>query len=397
MRYAARVNMESKENNNKRILWINGLKGLACLMVFFHHFFLSFFPAIHYGKESTSRTVSGIDTLMASSPIGVIVNGNFAVCLFVLISAFLFAMKTMEDMKLEKRSNLLDVAVKRYLRLMLTVAPVCVIYYVLLAFLSPRGLAYGGITNQLTVSELIQHILVYQWITMDSLMIGPLWCIYIIFLGTFIAIFFAMLSAKERWYMPFIYLVLAWFSNTLNSLYSAVMLGVLVADIYCFDRINQWGKLLFKKGFCVKNSIRYLLGTVIILLGLLMGGYPSYVIPERGVYYLMGKVLPDSIKMHCFAAAVLMLGIMCLPRKRILSSGVVGYIGGISFGIYLWHSVVINLVSYPLVDYFNGVMGDYVKASLITFLITMILVAGISILYKPYEKAVGKLLKKISL
>jgi len=389
--------MESKEKENNRILWINGLKGLACLMVFFHHYFLTFFPAIHYGSESASRTTTGIDILMASSPIGVIVNGNFAVCLFILISAFLYAMKTMESMKAEKKENLLNIAVKRYLRMMLTVAPVCIIYYVLLAFLSPRGLAYGGFTNQLTVSELIQHILVYQWITYDSHMIGPLWCIYIIFLGTFIAIFFAMLSAKERWYMPFIYLILAWFSYTLNSLYPAVMLGVLVADIYCFDRINQWGNRLFKKGFCVKNSVRYLIGVITILVGLLMGGYPSYVIPESGIYYLMGKILSDSIKMHCFAAAVLMLGIICLPRKRILSSGVVCYIGGISFGIFLWHSVVINLISYPLVDYFNSIMGDFVKASLITFLITMILVAGISILYKPYEKAVGKMLKRISL
>ena len=34
---------------SKRIMWLDGLKGLACIGVLLHHFSLAFLPAVYYG------------------------------------------------------------------------------------------------------------------------------------------------------------------------------------------------------------------------------------------------------------------------------------------------------------------------------------------------------------
>lgn len=387
--------MQQKDNSANKILWINGLKGLACLAVFFHHFVLSFYPASYYGPEYESKTVTGIDTLMSYSPFGVVLNGNFAVCLFIMISAFLYAGKIMRSDIYGGRVNLLEISVKRYLRLMLSIAPVCIINYVLIAVLYPMGLSYG-LYNTLSVSELIQHILFYQWITYDSLMIGPLWCMYIIFLGTFIAIFLSMLSGKEKWYMPFVYVLIAGGLYFVNSYYPAVVLGVVLADLFYYERIPQWLSYFksFKADFIFKEWFRYTIGALIILVGILLGGYPSYVQPETGIYKVMSHILANSAVLHCIGAAVLIAGIMILPKVRFLSSKILSFVGSISFGIYLWHSVVINLLSYNLTNLFSLKTGNYNLGTLITFAITFALIIGLAIVYRYYEKVVGILLAR---
>ena len=131
--------METKE----RIKWLDGLKGLACLLVFVHHFLLSFFSAAYFGVESHTR-LHGYDTYLASAPIGVFANGNFQVCIFLLIAAFLPAKRIMEC----RKEDLQDVAgrmlLKRYPRLMIPVFSVCALNYVILFLVNRLGLNYMG-------------------------------------------------------------------------------------------------------------------------------------------------------------------------------------------------------------------------------------------------------------
>ena len=82
---------EDKMNNDEiklstRIAWLDGQKGIACLCVFIHHFLLAFYPEVHFGQAVPSMLKV---KNLADSPFMFWANGNFCVCLFLLISGFL--------------------------------------------------------------------------------------------------------------------------------------------------------------------------------------------------------------------------------------------------------------------------------------------------------------------
>ena len=82
---------EDKMNNDEiklstRIAWLDSLKGIACLCVFIHHFLLAFYPEVHFGHAVSSMLKV---KNLAESPFMFWANGNFCVCLFLLISGFL--------------------------------------------------------------------------------------------------------------------------------------------------------------------------------------------------------------------------------------------------------------------------------------------------------------------
>lgn len=377
--------MQDKGNNTpNRIPWINGLKGIACLMVFFHHFFLSFYPGIYYGPNAEAKTASGIDVLMGYKHYGFIINGNFAVSIFVMISAFLFAMKTIRDDREGKKTDLLNVCLQRYLRLMPPVAIASVIYYVTIKILNLTGHNYAGFQSELTVFGLIKHIFFYQWITNDAKLMGPLWCMYVIFIGGFIAVFLSKLSKAERKYMPLIYLVISAGLMFMDTNMLPVGLGVMLADIYCNERLK------------VDKTAGYICGGLMIILGLFLGGYPSYAAPDNFLYGLIQR-LPGNIYLsHGFGAFFLILGIMILPRTIILSSKVLGFLGNISFSVFLLHTIYINLLSYYMTDLLARKMGNYNLGALTCFAITVVLVIASSVLYTEFvEKKIALLTKKI--
>lgn len=380
-------NRETKASN--RIPWINGLKGLACLMVFFHHFFLSFYPGIYYGPEAAPKTSSGIDILMGVKPYGFILNGNFAVNIFIMISAFLFALKTMNDDKNGKETNLLNVCLQRYLRLMPPVAIVSVIYYALMWILTRTGHNYAGFQSELTPFGVIKHIFLYQWFTNDAKLMGPLWCMYVIFLGGFIAVFLSKMTKPERKYMPLVYLVISFALMFVDTNYLPVGLGVLLADLYCNDRLQKVKP---------KKFLSLALGICLILAGLFFGGYPSYAAPDNFVYGFVQRLPGNIFLSHGVASFLLILGIMLLPSTVILSSKILGFLGDISFAVFLVHTIYINLLSYYLTDLLSDKMGNYNTGAMICFAITIILVIGTSVLFHLFvEKKLLILTKRIQI
>ena len=77
------------QTTNDRVLWIDGLRGIACLAIFAHHFGCCFYPVTQYGPKGEMATPLGV--ALAQSPLGVLLNGNFWVCVFCVIAGFVAA------------------------------------------------------------------------------------------------------------------------------------------------------------------------------------------------------------------------------------------------------------------------------------------------------------------
>lgn len=49
----------------QRLRWLDGLRGIACLGVFTHHFILTFFPAMYYGDSQCAHLNGEFETKIA--------------------------------------------------------------------------------------------------------------------------------------------------------------------------------------------------------------------------------------------------------------------------------------------------------------------------------------------
>lgn len=368
-----------------RITWIDGLKGIACLLIFTHHFALEYFNGSYFGPAVESRLPFGIDIRLSYEPYGVLVNGNFWVCVFVTLAAFLTAFSVLRHCGGDWQEKISGIIVKRYVRLVIPCGAAGVLYWALRQYLVPRFEAYYGLENQLSFVKMLWHTLVKMWIVADVEALGPYWMLYIIFWGTFIAIILALATKySKKWVLPFFFLAASLILWAKDEYYLSVVAGVLLAY------------LAEKRLWAESRRIRWL-GAAFLAAGLYLGGYPSYAQPVFFYRYL-GKLCTHIYAnkgiatYHVLAAGLLILGIiMCVPVQRGLSTKPLQWLGSISMGVFVLHVTVLQFVGRPLRDLFLGMGMGYPLMALIVYLI---LLAALLLLAWGFKNTVERLLGK---
>ena len=280
---------------NHRIKYLYATKGIACLGVFVHHLFISFLPATYSGLKSDSKIE--FDYLLGSSPLGLFTNGNFWVCLFLLISAFILS-KNVFDSKGNGKKHCLSIA-KRYPRLMLPVLCVNILGLLVSYVLFSCGLNVDKVFN-MSFLNLIKISLFDIWFTENVHLMGY-WMMSILFYGSLVAI---ILSAIANHIKKPIFVRLFLISSLcilmlLSTYYFATILGISLA--YEANRI----KVLQN----INRPIKYISVFVLALLFILFAGYPSSGLIYSGAYswanYLPVLIRNAPQMFHIVAAYIL--------------------------------------------------------------------------------------------
>lgn len=367
----------------EKIEWISGLKGIACLSVFVHHFLISFYPATLYGEDRRLAS-SGIDASFSNRPWGFVINGNFAVTVFIILSAFLASAKIMKMVQNNREIDFLGICFKRYLRLMIPTGFWGITYFLVMKLCLAFDYNLSGYSPSVNFFELLKHILFYQWITEDTSVLGQLWTMKALFLGIFIAMFVSLFSSGKRWYSPFVILLAAYALSKTYVYYGVALLGTFAADLYVNNRMAQlaayMGKRKVKLDFFGNKVFRNAAGGVFIIAGLLFGGFPTVVPPVDRIYsviaYAAVRIFAENpIPMiHALGALSLILGIMMLPDTKFLSSRPLSRLGDISFGVYLVHTLVLSALSYWFVQVFTEITGIYCAGVWISFTLSLTVV-----------------------
>jgi len=381
--------------DKKRLLWVDGLRGIACLFVFIHHFMLSFFPASYYGPEKES-ILFGIDTRLSYTPLGFIINGNFWVNIFILIAAFIPACRIMASDDKDVKSVGGTIILRRYPRLMIPIAVVAFVRFVTIVIISHFSQTFVNAQADQGIVKYMFHAMVVCFFRSDSTVLGPLWSIYYIFLAAPLAVILALPSRKSNRFMPFIYaaLVVPIFYVNLNFL--PVILGVLLAEI----RINRLDRF---KEFVMKRSRRALLPFLLLIIaaGCYLGGFPSYSLTSPYYSLLPSKEgLPFSVMYHAFGAFFLVLGLMLWHefnvRSVFLCKKPAQLLGRFSMGVFLIHSLVIDFLGYFLFDRLATLLGNAAVAGLLVLIVVTTLILLLSWLFNvAVERPSEKLCKKI--
>lgn len=365
----------------KRIEWLDGIKGFACMAVMWHHFAVGFLPASFYGSGgeiSLIHTENGWDAALAQSPLLFWLNGNYMVALFCVISGLVLGLQVM---LLNEKNKLSQIVSKRYIRLMLPVAPIVFIVYLLMKFELFFNVEAAAITQsewlrsyyleKASLYQCLKSLFVTIWFLGDHTFSNAFWMLNILFFGSMISILLGCMAWQANKRIVFAYLFVALIFVALGSFEFAFVLGVLLA--FCF---KEW-----------KDFVHHpIVGGICLLLGLFLGSYPSGVIPDNIYKYLAISRFGIGFQFwHIIGAALTIYGIWNIGwLQKGLTKKIFCFLGKISYSVFIIHIPIIFSVSTKIFLILSEKNASYLTNVLITFVITNIIVVLLSYLYFRY-------------
>ncbi len=380
----------------KRITWIDGLRGAASLFIVFHHFIMGYYPAAYKGAEGVPHLKEGVEAAFSQSLAGFFVTGDLWVSVFCLISGFVIAYQVfhMKDEKQLSKSLL-----KRYPRLMLPVFALSAVVYVMLHlnlfYNGPASMLSGSewlaefYQNKTTLYDLFFSSIVDTWIVgMSTLYSNAFWMLAELFAGSFMAYILAVMGRGMNKRMLYVYIGAVLLYLSINSRLTDFALGVLAA--YIVERFGERIKSHEKACICV--------GILILTAALVFGAYPVGHEPDNA--YRILNHLPDRLNpiyfYHMLAAALLVMGIWLLePLGKALSLKPVLFLGKISYSLYLVHIPVIYSLSAWLLVRFMAKTGNYNFSAGLSFIISLPVMIFLAWLFHRFiERNCTKLINK---
>ena len=329
----------------KKLDYIDGLKGIGALMVFFCHFVFAFYYAAYSLTEDAVNTAGGIEIAIGKTPLNLIYSGNSAVCLFLVFSGFVLCLSYFGT---GDKQRLKTSAWKRYFLQMLEE--------------SLAGCFLFGTNN-------------YN---------GVLWTIPYLFSGALV-VYLAAYLVGDNPFRYVVYAVMLLVSLKTDVYFAGIFLGFAASDFFCTR----------KKGMELWQRF-WLLPLGSFVLGVYLLSYPSIGSAMGGTIY--GALPPAFTTLYHLAGAALTLaGVLGLPGlKRFFGARPFRFLGKVSYSLYLLHFPVIATFSCWLFLSLYGKMSYGLLVGL-DFICTLALVLVLSALSERYlEPVSGWLIQKIT-
>lgn len=370
----------------KRINWIDGLKGLAAIGVLGHHFLLAFLESTYSGNVVVAHIDEKIEYGYAQSPVSVVTNGNFFVCMFLILSGMLMYMQVKD---IRDKEKLAERVAKRYFSLAFPILFTCLIVWIMMKLSAFDNNEVVSITQSswlasyYTISdvpflEVVRSGLFNVLFLGDTTFSTAFWMLNILFYGTFICMIEGVLYWKyEKKSILFFGVILMGTIITKNVYYSVFACAAILVEMIEF----------FNKKRKENNFLFIILGVVSILCGMVCGGYPTGVKPTN--FY---KIFFGGYKIiHIFGALCVVFGVSLLPIiAKLLEKEVLCCIGKCSMWIYLLHIPIIFSCSTRL---FKGIYDLGNLYSVAMFISAMFTVLFTILLAVGAEKTIGRLIQ----
>ena len=332
----------SQEN---KIKYLEGLRGLGAFVVVLSHLVVAFYPALYTANLDQIHTSTGIEIIIGKSPLNILYGGNFAVCIFFVLSGYVLSYYYI-NVGSEKR--LKASALKRYFRLVMPIG-----FSIMLSYsMMKSGLYFNQIVAPITKSEwwlgtfwifepslwgAIKDIVWNVFMNGEWKYNNVLWTMAYEFKGSFIVflVCFIVPSLKDR---KWVYFALVLFF--IKTYYVAFILGLILCDY----------ETAIIRG--ISEQYRHHFSRVLLILSLFMGSYPPGIPYDQlsKIYQFIPYFGIETMKYyHILGAVCLIIAIMASEAlKKILSHRVLLFLGRISFSLYLLHILVIGSVGCKL-------------------------------------------------
>ncbi len=324
----------------ERLVFLDGLRGWAALMVVLSHL-LVFFVA------HTSSAYQGWYWAFAS-------DGNLAVFVFFVLSGFALSIGYIQTGRI---SVVTALCVRRYLRLAIPILCTSLFAYLL----HSSHLFYNAAAGNITQNAWLATFYTFPPDLLATLKFGVhdvfldynstrsynpiLWTMSIELFGSFIvfAICALVMHLKKR--VILLALILLYFVVTKNIFYLPFLCGIGIAVCY-HNRDNAW----FKR-------IHFLLPLLLVFIV-----YYSTV-SLRGQGLPVPQISRSDLYSILASSSMVFVAAFYAPFRRFLENPVSRYLGSISFPIYLTHFFVICSFSSGVLLYMMVTRGEYSEQS----------------------------------
>lgn len=367
------MNTESLKN---KLGFLDGVRGIAMMIVVLHHFGLVFFPAINYLDPEKIHLGNGsIELLIAKTPLNIFFNGGFAVSIFFVLSGFVLSYK----FHISGSQRLLrEYAAKRYFRLFLPVAGVIVICYLMNLFGLFPSQRMEGITksedwlNNLFAGmkgpgDMIRNIFIDVFFNNDNRYNAVLWTMTIEFLGSLLLFSFLALTGDHKKTVLLHIIVAGLILLTDKKFYAAFILGSLISRLF----ISGFSFPKGIKGVCIKSFL--------LVTGVYFSSFPQGFFTQQSMWKWIDWSWTSGYDLFHVLGAFCILFVICFDKNfiRFFSIKPFLYLGKISFSFYLLHLAVICSFGVFIFQelwepgtYFVPVLISFIASLAVSFLIS---------------------------
>lgn len=378
----------------QRLDWIDGLRGICCILIFVHHFLLIFYPSTYSGNAAPSHMFAKLDVYLAQSPFAFLINGNFLVCIFCVVSAVSISYSIFGKTDWNRLSRSL---IKRFPRLALPLFATSLLVYFMIKLSLFENDTAVQITQSWWLARYYRHDLnlwrVFRTSFIDVWFVGndefstAFWMLKYIFYGSFATYLLSIMAWKKNQKILIVYFFTAVVFLLLDNLIFNFILGTIL-------------------GYFISNEMKplhsKLIGAFLILLGMFFGGYPTGITPDN-IYRFFPDVLQEVkpyFVYHSVGAFFVVAGFYCLDL-RLLKRKLFLFLGKISYAVYLLHIPVLFSFSTKLFVFLYSNGGHYQLNSVVAFVLTLLLLCGVAFLfYFTVERGcyflIDKMLDKLS-
>ena len=360
---------------------LEGIRGLAAIVVVLHHFAFAFFPLLILGSGAVQHM--RFEDNIHGTPLALLFSGTFAVAIFFVLSGFVL---TIGFFQTKKDSIIKKLAAKRYLRLMLPALAITMVCCVLMKLGFPQYIAKAAnITGSSWLLgegwNFTPHFLgaLYSG-TVGIFLEGKsgydnvLWTMATEFIGSFIVFAFVLLfgKSKYRWISYVMAMIL-----TFNTWFLPFIFGMALADLYASGRLEA-----FKKKRWIAGA---LVGTV--FFGSYTWSAPASVYTVINTQFFSSITINYLVLYLTLGATFLVFSVLASRRLTSwLKKPKISALGKYTFSLYLVHlpilyttGVLTFLILYPRLG--------YNITALITFLVNVPVIALTTVIFQRYIDA----------
>ena len=358
---------------NKQIIkYLNSVKGIACVFVFFHHFYYGFCENIQFSGDVWSLTKI-LHTIFY-----IFLNGAFAVSAFSFIAGY-FSTTSVKSIK-----DIIYISIKRYIRLALPLFAICTLIWAMdktISFDSSREAAerlknawlYNCAVGGVSFIKVLKHSFFYILLKGDFSFSSPLWMLRPMFFGQILFAVFCYIDSKNH--------------KVIISAFAIII--VIASAIWSYPCLAAFCGGLYKKygdKISLSDKLKKYAWTAMPLV-LILGSALGFC-PNMNIYFTETKVMETNNLISMVLGIIFMLSLEQTPYiQKKLESPFFLHLGDISLSVYLVHMPIITTLSCTMILKLMQTLS-YGVACELTELITIPAVYLVSLVwYFTAEKA----------
>ncbi|BFH17860.1 acyltransferase [Paenibacillus dendritiformis] len=361
-----------------KIVYLDGVRGLAACIVVISHFFQVFLPSVFEGKPEIAHFA--FEAAAAQTPINLLFNGNFSVCLFFVLSGYVLSYRYFQT---KDRLHVYSSAARRYFRLAVPAwLSVVLAYVAILAgfgfYDDIQGITLSSMPDPFAadtgVWAMMKESLFHTFFTYGSQYNPVLWTMTYELFGSFLIFAFLLLLGKRKLRFA-VYALLIWL--WMDSYYLGFVLGMLLSDLKHSGR--NWLAALNRPW----------INAVFVLVGIYLGSFP-YWAPQGTIYSILVWEAPGFSFFefyHVIGSFLILAALLNSSRMQTLfNRKPFAYLGKISFSLYLVHfTIICSLGSYIFLQ-LHSVL-PYGMSVLLTMLNTLPVIFAAAHLFERFVDA----------